>query len=95
MVKEGKQLRAVAHGKVQGVFFRAFVTRHARALGVTGYVSNLPDGHSIELCAEGPYAKLEELLRLFRSGPPGARVERVEKTWSEIAEGFANFEIRH
>jgi len=36
-------LRAVVYGLVQGIFFRAFVSRRARELELTGYVRNLPE----------------------------------------------------
>jgi len=36
-------LQVAVYGRVQGVFFRDFVKRHARELGLAGYVRNLPD----------------------------------------------------
>jgi len=43
-VTEMVSLTATVQGRVQGVFFRDFVNRWARELGLTGYVRNLPDG---------------------------------------------------
>ena len=63
--------RFVVFGMVQGVGFRWYVARHARAIGLTGYARNLPDG-SVEA--------VPELERLLRTGPANARVERVERT---------------
>ena len=40
-------------GRVQGVWYRARARERAQQLGVTGWVTNRPDG-SVELCAEGP-----------------------------------------
>jgi acylphosphatase len=85
---------AVVYGRVQGVFFRGFVSRRARALGLTGYVRNLPQG-GVEVRAEGESEKLEELVEHLRVGPPGARVERVEVNWSEPTGGLSHFEIRY
>lgn len=82
-------------GRVQGVFFRAFVARHAVLLGLTGYVRNLPCGRSVEVRAEGERKKLEELLRLVNSGPPGARVESVATDWSDDTGRYSDFEIRY
>ncbi|MBO8140677.1 MAG: acylphosphatase [Firmicutes bacterium] len=65
-------------GRVQGVGFRVFVARHARALGLSGYARNLPDG-TVEVLAEGPPALLEQLARQLLFGPPGARVERIDE----------------
>jgi acylphosphatase len=70
--------RFVVVGMVQGVGFRWYVARHARAIGLTGYARNLPDG-TVEVVADGPEASLPELERLLRTGPANARVERVER----------------
>lgn len=75
---------AWVRGRVQGVGFRAFVVRHARALGVAGWVRNLPDGR-VELVAEGPQAAVEALLRLVQRGPEGAVVLGVETRWEPPA----------
>ncbi len=71
--------RFVVFGMVQGVGFRWYVARHARAIGLTGYARNLPDG-TVEVVVDGPEASLPELERLLRTGPANARVERVERT---------------
>ncbi len=71
--------RFVVSGMVQGVGFRWFVARHARALGLGGYARNLPDGR-VEVVASGggseALARLEELLR---AGPAHAQVDRLER----------------
>ncbi len=86
-------LRAVIYGRVQGVAFRAFVSRRAAALGVTGYVRNLPDGE-VEVIAEGDRNILEKLLKALKQGPPAARVAKVETRWS-VAEGrYQQFSVR-
>jgi acylphosphatase len=80
---------------VQGVGFRWFVARHARALGLTGYARNLPDGR-VEVIACGTEAgaigRLEEMLR---TGPANARVARVERH-DEVSETVlpGSFDIR-
>lgn len=71
--------RFVISGIVQGVGFRWFVARHARAIGLTGYARNLPDG-TVEVVVDGPRESLPELERLLRTGPAYARVDRVECT---------------
>ena len=67
-------LRAVVRGRVQGVFFRDFVRRHADQLNLRGYVRNLPDG-GVEVVAEGERPALERLLEYLKEGPPAARGE--------------------
>lgn len=49
---------AIVHGRVQGVYFRAFVKDHAKELGLKGYVRNLSGGRAIEVWAEGEKTKL-------------------------------------
>jgi acylphosphatase len=70
--------RFQVHGQVQGVGFRFFVLRHARALGLRGFVRNLPSG-AVEVVAAGPESALSQLERELRIGPRLACVTKVEK----------------
>lgn len=65
------------HGRVQGVFFRAWAVQEARALGLSGWVRNRADG-SVELLAHGADAEVAKLVERCRRGPPAAKVERIE-----------------
>ena len=67
-------------GLVQGVGFRWFVIRRARAAGLDGWVRNRSDG-SVECLVEGPRAALERLLADLHEGPPAAAVTGVEAEW--------------
>jgi acylphosphatase len=71
--------RFLVSGAVQGVGFRWFVARHARALGLSGFARNLPDGR-VEVVVSGPDEVLPELERLLRAGPASAQVEQVERS---------------
>jgi acylphosphatase len=71
--------RFLVSGQVQGVGFRWFVARHARALSLTGYARNLPEG-SVEVVVSGPEVALAELERLLQAGPASAQVDRVERS---------------
>ncbi len=88
-------VRAIVYGHVQGVFFRAFTSRHATELGLTGYVRNLPDGETVEVQAEGERNKLERLIDYLKVGPPGASVERVETEWLEYTGNYSIFSVRY
>ncbi len=88
-------VRFTVHGRVQGVFFRAFVAREAEALGLGGYVRNLPDGRSVEVFAEGEKEDLEKLTEQCRTGPAGARVEEVAENWNVRPQGLEMFEVRY
>jgi acylphosphatase len=82
-------IRLRISGAVQGVGFRAFVLREARALGLKGWVRNRLDG-TVEVQASGGQAALETLVARCREGPFGARVENVSVTpiQDETAIGF-------
>ena len=88
-------IRAVVYGYVQGVFFRAFVSRKATELGLTGYVRNLPEGKTVEVRAEGDKEQLKKLIGHLEVGPPAAKVERVLTRWLEYSRGYSGFIIRH
>ncbi|HUI72704.1 MAG TPA: acylphosphatase [Spirochaetia bacterium] len=85
-----RALRAVVHGRVQGVGFRWSTVREARSLGLSGIVSNRPDG-TVEVTAEGDSARLARLVSWLEKGPPGARVSSVDVEWlpwSGVYNGF-------
>lgn len=85
-------LSATIYGHVQGVFYRAFTSRVAKALGLKGYVRNLPQSGVVEVHAEGSKEKLEELIKQLEVGPPEALVEKIDVKWSEFTGKFSNFE---
>ena len=84
--------RAVAHGRVQGVFFRDSTRRRAQSAGVTGWVRNCPDG-TVEAVFEGDADAVGRLIAWMREGPRGAEVDRVDVS-EEGPEGLAGFEVR-
>lgn len=84
--------RAVAHGRVQGVFFRDTVRRMAEQRGLAGWARNNPDG-TFEAVFEGDAEAVERLVEFCREGPRGARVERVE-VFDEAPEGASGFAVR-
>ena len=65
----------VVGGRVQGVGFRYFVMREAQALGLAGWVRNLPDGR-VEVLAAGEPGLIDALEGRLWHGPPHARVSR-------------------
>ena len=88
-------VQVIVYGYVQGVFFRAFASRRATELGLTGYVRNLPGGEAVEVNAEGERKQLEELISYLKVGPPAARVEKVVTNWSEHTGSYSGFNIRY
>jgi acylphosphatase len=79
-------------GFVQGVSFRWHTRQQAQALGLTGWTKNLSDG-SVEVVAEGPRARLEDLLAWCRQGPDMAEVDRVEESYSAATGEFSGFNV--
>jgi len=87
-------LQAIVHGRVQGVFFRAYVEELAERLNLKGYVCNRTGG-AVEVIAEGEKPKLEKLVEYLKIGPPAARVMEVIATWREYSGGFLSFRVRY
>jgi acylphosphatase len=85
-------LSAIVEGVVQGVGYRAWTVREARALRLRGRVANQPDG-SVRVEAVGPPDRLRRLLDLLSKGPPAAHVRRVRATWQEIPDPGPGFII--
>lgn len=72
-----KRVHLFVSGRVQGVFFRAHTRDLAQRLELLGFVRNLPDGR-VEVVAEGPAEKLQELIDFCHHGPPSAHVTQAE-----------------
>jgi acylphosphatase len=83
--------RFVISGRVQGVGFRWFTQDTAAREGVTGWVRNLPDGR-VEALVEGDEESVTRVERALRSGPRGARVEKVQVDDEEPG-GYRSFTI--
>jgi acylphosphatase len=88
-----QRIEAIVRGYVQGVGFRDFVRRRANELGLVGWTANERDG-TVHVVAEGNPAALDELARHLHSGPPGARVERVDLNRVPSVGDLRGFAIR-
>lgn len=86
-------MRALVHGQVQGVGYRAFARGEARRLALSGWVRNLPDG-SVEVMAAGPGPDLVRLVDRLREGPPAGSVTRIDLDWDAgPGSDTASFEV--
>ena len=83
--------RVVAHGLVQGVFFRESLRRLAAELGIAGFARNLADG-TLEAVFEGHEDAVQELVEFAHAGPPDAEVDRLEVI-EEPPEGLGGFRV--
>jgi acylphosphatase len=71
-----RTVRAIITGRVQGVGFRAFVEREARARNLKGWVRNRRDG-SVEAVFCGSPEIVDDMLAACRRGPSYSRVDHV------------------
>lgn len=92
MADEHERLDLLVSGRVQGVFYRHSTLAEAQRLGLVGAVRNLPDG-GVEVIAEGPRGKLDELLAWCRHGPSRARVDDVIVKRSPARGEFRTFQV--
>ena len=71
-----RAVHVLIEGRVQGVWFRGWMTQEANARGLRGWVRNLRDG-AVEATMAGAETDVEAMLELCWQGPPSARVVRV------------------
>lgn len=79
-------------GRVQGIGYRFFLTRHACSADLKGWVCNEKDG-SVSIRIEGPAFRLDMFEDALRKGPPGARIESVDREEKLVDGTFQRFEI--
>ena len=83
--------RVVAHGKVQGVFFRDSTREEAERRGINGWVRNTEKG-TVEAVFEGEPDMVDAMIWFVRDGPGSADVDRVEVD-DEEPEGLRRFKV--
>ena len=87
------RLTARVEGWVQGVGFRVAVLRQATRLGLSGWAANLDDG-SVEVVAEGPRERCEELLAWLPGDDTPGLVKRVTRRWDAASGALSGFSVR-
>ena len=85
-----KRVEVVIEGHVQGIFFRSNTVTHAKKLGITGFVKNLPN-ETVKAVFEGNEKELNEILEFCKKGPMGARVTAVKVDWKPATNEFKDF----
>jgi acylphosphatase len=86
-------VRFIVTGRVQGVGYRWFAVKAARALGLGGYVRNLEDG-SVEVVANGDASAIEKLAAALARGPAAAEVRHLARSEVRDAEPLDRFDVR-
>lgn len=80
------------HGRVQGVWYRAWTVETTRGLGLAGWVRNRTDG-CVEGWVEGEAEAVARFVALAQDGPPAAKVARIDVVEVEVG-GLSGFEKR-
>ncbi len=88
-----RSLHATVSGKVQGVYFRAWVFDQAQSLGLKGWVRNLQDGQ-VEILAQGDEEGMAALKERLPQGSPLSRVESVKADFIDYDKAYTSFEMR-
>ena len=68
-----KSVQVRIEGKVQGVWFRAWTEKQARALALKGWVRNCPDG-SVQALFSGPAAAVDQMVAACHGGAPAGDI---------------------
>ena len=92
MTTDAIRRRVVVRGRVQGVFFRESCRQQAESVGVSGFVSNEPDG-TVAAAFEGDPDGVRRMVDWCRTGPRSARVTGVE-VGEEAPTGASGFSVR-
>lgn len=94
---EGRERAHVyVSGRVQGVFFRDSARQEADRLGLSGWISNTPDGR-VESVFEGGSPAVREMIQWCWEGSGEASVENVETEFEEPVgskDEAGGFEVR-
>ena len=85
--------RLLISGIVQGVGYRWSCNREARAVGLTGWVRNLPDGR-VEAVLQGTREQVERMIKWCYRGPSEAQVSDIAVSYEDALEDFKDFGIR-
>lgn len=88
------ELKAIVHGRVQGVGFRSTTRHYALQLGLKGTVKNLPDG-SVEICAQGSKESLQRLIHKLKFESRPAFIENIDLNYGAPTTKFEDFKVVH
>ncbi|WP_320170959.1 acylphosphatase [Maridesulfovibrio sp.] len=88
-----RSYHCVVTGKVQGVFFNAWVNDQAASLGLAGWVRNLDNGKK-EVLLQGDETKIAEMRTRLLVGPPLSQVSDLKCEWIDYDTEHKEFAIR-
>jgi acylphosphatase len=79
-------------GRVQGVGFRFTAQRFANELGLAGWVRNMPDEASVELCAQGDALAIGKFIERLKQH---FSIHDVRSSEVPVSGALTSFEIRY
>lgn len=88
-----KSVKVRIEGRVQGVGYRYFAQEKAVALGLSGWVRNLPNG-DVEALGQGSKEALTHWLKELEHGPSFANVVKLHTDWDDSTAPLQAFTIR-
>lgn len=78
-------VRVRIHGRVQGVWFRAWTVKAAHKRGLSGWVRNRSDG-TVEALFSGTEALVEEMIAACHRGSTASKVTAIDRHPADEAE---------
>lgn len=91
-MREFIRSRYIIHGLVQGVGFRYYVYKEAKARDLKGFVKNLFDG-TVECEIESETEIAEEFKNILYKGSSRSHVTKIEVFTDKCNFKYQNFEI--
>lgn len=88
-----KAVSITVWGDVQGVSYRYYAKKEAKALEITGFARNEHDG-VVKMFVQGGEERVDSFLTWAKEGSPMATVEKVEVKEVEVNEGIKEFEVK-
>jgi acylphosphatase len=86
--------RFIIFGKVQGVYYRKFVSQAMMKRQFKGYIQNLTNG-TVEVVAEIFDDEFDDFIKILKEGSPLCSVENIEYKIIDDAQFHTDgFEIR-
>ena len=88
-----RTVKLLISGRVQGIGYRSWTEHEACALGLSGWVRNLPSGE-VEALIAGDEVILQSMIDRCKQGPRFAKVTDIKVEWDVVTEPLTGFEIR-
>ena len=79
--------RFIIKGKVQGVFYRTFVQKHAEKLEIEGTIQNSNDG-AVVINACGLTEKFDDFVDILYQGSPKSTVDEIHEEPLRLNQDF-------